>query len=486
MILRDYQERAKKDIEDFLFKSKSKRGLLVACVAAGKSLYPSLITQMVNEPVLVIQPNKELLVQNFEKARAFGIEPTIYSASLKSKEISDITYATPMSIVNNPEKFERFNYVIVDESHLAFTSTVSGGRVTSKSRLETFLEKIKPKKVIGLTATPIQLVSNGFGSTLKMMNRSLRSFWNQAEIFHVTQICDIQSKYWSDVKIRMDYPRSNVLVLNSNGTEFKEESIIAQYEANNTTDRIIHHYKRALEEGRKSILTFVPYVKHAYELQRTLKDGSFVITGDTPAKERDTIINDFKNGKIRHVINVFVLSAGFDHPGLDTVIMARETNSFAVYYQIFGRLVRPLIKDGKVIRQKDLFIDLTGNTTRFGDIRDITFEKHDYINGWGMFNGDRLLTGFPTGSWDMPTRETLQKEYEDKINKKNLNKDTYGYRNVQIGFGKYKGKTLLEISKKDPGYLSWVFHNFDFSKKWTREYKRPIYKMLHEITIENK
>lgn len=486
MKLRDYQEEGKADLMEFLLKSRVQKGIFVAPVGTGKALITAVMAEMVNEPILVIQPTKELLLQNFDKAQKFGMEPTIYSAGLKSKEISDITYATPMSIVKNPEFFKKFNYVCIDESHLGLTNTVVGSRVIKKSKLAEFFEHIKPKKIIGLTATPIQLVSMGFaGSALKMMNRSARSFWNKAEIFHITQIPDVHKDYWSNITIRQLAPENNMLELNSSGSEFKEDSIIQQYDANDLMKVISEEYRSCLKKGRKSILTFVPSIKHANDLKEYLKDGSEVVSSLTPDSERDRIINDFKLGKIKHLINCMLLTAGFDHPSLDTIIMARETNSFVLYYQIFGRLVRPLMKDGKIIIQDDLFIDLTNNTNRFGDIRNITFEKHDYINGWGMFNGESLLTGYSVGNWEMPQRDYLIKKYEESKLEASRPK-SMGYLKMRLPFGKYKGKTLEEVAKKDMRYLTWMYNDVDFSKPWTKELKNPIERILHEATIENK
>lgn len=153
MILRDYQEKAKQDIYNFLYKSKAKKGVLVSPVGTGKSIYPSLISKMVKCPVLVVQPTEELLRQNLEKAHYFGLKPSVYSASMGSKEVSKITYATPMSLIKHPELFKNFKVVVIDEAHLNMTNQVKNKRISKKGKFNSFLEKINPSKIIGLTAT---------------------------------------------------------------------------------------------------------------------------------------------------------------------------------------------------------------------------------------------------------------------------------------------------------------------------------------------
>lgn len=472
--LRKYQDECKKDIEDFIHNSSHKKGILVSPVATGKSIYPSIIAENTKGNCLIVQPNKELLEQNVEKARGFGLDPTIYSASAGSKEISKLTYATPLSIASRPEDFKHFDIVAIDECHLSMTNTYSNGKVSKKGVFNKFLEQIKPDKIIGLTATPIQLVPQGFGGAeLKMVNRSMRSFWYKSEIFHVTQIPDIREDYWAELDIRtyddIDY---SSLELNSNGSEFKENSLIKHYEDNGIESKILDKYYELHSQGLDNILTFVPSVEQAIKLASRNKDF-YVVYDKTPHKEREAIVRDFKNGSIPHLLNVNIFTTGFDHPGLKGMIIGSETNSFSRYYQICGRICRPLMSNGNVIGKKGIIEDLTGNTKRFGSIENITFEKNDYTNGWGMWNNDRLLTGYPFGNWDMPSRKGLIDTYNNKGVISTHSKIT----DIELKFGKYKGKKLVASFDKDPRYFTWVYENFD----WKNPYNKGLEKSLKQL-----
>lgn len=477
--LRDYQIKAKEDIRKFLFTSKKKKGILVSPVGSGKAIYTAVISELLNEPTLVIQPSKELLEQNLQKANAMGIYPTVYSASLGQKDISNLTYATPQSIAKHPSKFSHIKYVVIDESHSNLGKTFAKGRLSGKSKLIEFLEEIDPLKVIGLTATPVQLVTGGKigeGSRLVMMNRSKRSYWLGADIFHVTQIQDICDKYWSDITIKkVEFGSKEILKLNSNGTDFTDESMSMYYEYHNIKESIREVYRQCIKQGRKSILTFVPSIPIAFALKNFINDSrTCVVTGETDKKERERILDDFRNGNIRHVISINTLTTGFDMPRLDTVIMARETNSFSLYYQMFGRLVRPVIVDGNVVRNKDLLIDFTGNGERFGDVRKITFEDQKYVGGWAMFGDDRLITGLPVSLINKPFRSSLIKDYQDE---NNMTENEYHtnesyYMSYKFPFGKFKDKTVAEVANKSPGYLSWMIEKFDFTRN--KDLKRVV------------
>ena len=91
-----------------------------------------------------------------------------------------------------------------------------------------------------------------------------------------------------------------------------------------------------------------------------------MLSGETPAKERKRIIDDFKSGKIKVLTNVGVLTTGFDYPELDTVVMARPTMSLAMYYQIVGRAIRP-----HPDKEAGWIVDLCGNIKRFGRVEDL-------------------------------------------------------------------------------------------------------------------
>jgi DNA repair protein RadD len=480
--LRDYQEIGKKDIQEFIHESSHIKGVLVSPVATGKSLYPSIIAENTKGNCLIVQPNKELLEQNVEKARNFGLDPSIYSASAGSKDISKLTYATPMSIAKKPEDFKHFNIVGIDECHLSMTNTYSNGKISSKGTFNKFLDQIKPEKIIGLTATPIQLVSQGFGgSELKMVNRSMRSFWYKSDIFHVTQIPDIAQDYWAELDIRTYDIDQSALELNSNGSEFKEASVIKQYEDNGIEFRILEKYYDLHSKGFDNILTFVPSVEQAIRLAKKNKDFE-VVYDKTPAKEREAIVKAFKRGDIPHLLNVNIFTTGFDHPALKGIILGRETNSFSLFYQMCGRVCRPLIIDGNVIGKKGIIEDLTGNTKRFGSIENITFEKNDYTNGWGMWNNDRLLTGYPFGNWDMPLREDLILKFE----KKGIVNIDVQIKDIKLTFGKYKGKKLKESFEKDPRYFIWVRENFDWTKRHTRDLFQPLNSLIEKHIAHGK
>lgn len=101
--------------------------------------------------------------------------------------------------------------------------------------------------------------------------------------------------------------------------------------------------------------------------------------------DRARILDGFKAGRIKVVVNVGILTTGFDFPALSTIVLARPTMSLALYYQMVGRAIRPY--QDKV----GWIVDLCGNVKRFGKVQDLIL--HDTGNGkWAVFSGQRQLT----------------------------------------------------------------------------------------------
>lgn len=100
--LRDYQSRASAAAVN-AFKSKTKKNsVLVLPTGAGKSLVIADIASKIESPLIVLQPSKEILKQNFAKIQSYGIfDCAVYSASLNRKDINRITFATIGSVIKH-------------------------------------------------------------------------------------------------------------------------------------------------------------------------------------------------------------------------------------------------------------------------------------------------------------------------------------------------------------------------------------------------
>src|SRR5690606_37317419 len=99
----------------------------------------------------------------------------------------------------------------------------------------------------------------------------------------------------------------------------------------------------ALCADRRAWIVFAAGVKHAEHVCQALRDrgiASATVDGTTASGERAARIAAFQRGELRALVNVNVLSEGFDATHIDAVVLMRPTKSAALYYQQVGRGLR--------------------------------------------------------------------------------------------------------------------------------------------------
>lgn len=119
-------------------------------------------------------------------------------------------------------------------------------------------------------------------------------------------------------------------------------------------------------EKRNAVLVFAAGIEHANKvLNILLLNGHAArsVYGDTPNNERDETLRAFKAGEFKYLINVAVLTTGFDAPNIDCVVLLRPTMSPGLYYQMIGRGFR--LHSSK---ENCLVLDFGENIMRHGPV----------------------------------------------------------------------------------------------------------------------
>lgn len=352
-------------------------------------------------------------------------------------------------IPNNNIKLAEYEGVVVHNCHL---------NTNTDSQIRELIREARIKNVLGVTATPVVLHNSFEGAMLKIMSSAKKNLFST--LSHIVQIKEmVDAGYWSKIVYDIKHWNSRGLKFNTTGAKYTKESLQVNYDQNNLKRKAIEAVKELRAEGRKSILVFVPTVKNANELSAAI-EGSQVVHGKADTKDRTRIIDDFKNLKTDVIINVGVLTTGFDHPELDAIVLARPTESIALYYQILGRITRihPDKLNGRVV-------DLSGNVTKFGKVENLNYEYIDGY-GWGLFTNEYVLTNHPLQAVDRPTKTTLRKYASEK----GVEVVTE-HGKVKLWFGKYKGSQLQFIDKH---YLTFMLEEFDFNGAKMKSLKNSI------------
>jgi len=427
--------------------------IIVAPTAFGKSIVIAFIAKGIKDKVLVIQPTKELLEQNYGKFTDLGGEASIYSASMGEREIGDVTYATIKSILMVAQEFKKlgFTKVIIDECD-RYPRAATG-------LLRRFLDGAGIKHVLGLTATPLKLQTNmgGDGSSyskLVMLTNKSKKGNFFTHILHVAQIQDIvKLGYWSPIVYQGYDFDTGKLVYNSTRADYTVKSMERAYENQAIEKQIIKKVREVTD--RKSILIAVPTIAQATSLAGKIPNAA-VVHGGTPKKVRNTIIEEFKSQKIRVVVQVNVLTIGFDYPQLDCIITGRPTNSISWWYQFVGRGTR--IDDKK---EDILVVDFVGSLKRFGKVEDLYFAEEG--GQWELFGqGSKRITGIPMHEIGL----VLEGGKDLSV----IVREDGDIEKVFMTFGKYTG---YEVRKIPPHYRKWMLEKFTWGE-WNIKIKNEI------------
>ena len=221
---------------------------------------------------------------------------------------------------------------------------------------------------------------------------TIHKFFEGEIIFNIDVDELLSQGYLSELRYYYQPPKGweeDKLKKNSTGSDYTDESVRMMNDRTGFEYHLTDIVRRLLNPKsgikRNGILVFTRFVKEAQMLANNVEGCAF-ICGDMTKANRERILKEFEEGKIKVLANANVLVVGYDRPDLDTVVLAAPTLSLARYYQEIGRAIRP-----HPSKECGWVVDLVGNVKRFGEVKDLRLV--DDGNGkWAVWSKDRKLT----------------------------------------------------------------------------------------------
>ncbi|WP_083861904.1 DEAD/DEAH box helicase [Halomonas sp. KM-1] len=355
--LRPYQQEAVRRVVTH-FRTSDEPAVVVLPTGSGKSLVIAELARLARGRVLVLAHVRELVEQNHAKYLAYGHEADIFSAGLGRKESTrQVVFGSVQSVVRNLGLFDDSNFtlLVIDECH-----RVAPDKDASYRRVIEALRQANPRlKVLGLTATPYRL-GQGFiyyRHHHGMVRGDDDCFFRDC-VFEQPLRLMVKQGYLAEprrVDAAVERYDFSALVPGAGGL-FREEELNRVAAGNRATPGIVAEIvERA--RGRQGVMLFAASVAHAKEVLGYLPAAeAALITGETPSRERERIIATFKARELKYLVNVAVLTTGFDAPHVDLIAILRPTESVSLYQQIVGRGLR--LAPGK---RDCLILDYAGN-----------------------------------------------------------------------------------------------------------------------------
>lgn len=306
--------------------------------------------------VLIVAHVKELLEQTTEKLQIVCPEVKfgVYSAGLKRRDTEhSVIVAGIQSIYKRACELGPFDLILVDEAHMIPPE--------GEGMYQQFLAEAKvvnpALRVVGLTATPFRLKSGLICTSDHFLNHVCYEIG-------VREL--IVQGFLSPLVTKAGVARVDISGVNVRGGEFvanEVEDLMDQDELVEAACRELVAYT----QDRRAILIFATGIKHGRHVQDVLRRQHGIecgfITGETPTTERDATLKSFRDGALRYLCNVNVLTTGFDAPNIDSVVMLRPTMSPGLYYQMVGRGFRLFPE-----KVNCLVLDFGGNVMRHGPV----------------------------------------------------------------------------------------------------------------------
>jgi len=364
MTLRPYQQESHDAAIDWM-RGSIDPALLDLATGAGKSHVIAAIARTIHDKtgkrVLCLAPSAELVTQNRAKYLEAGYKASMFSASAGGKDLRHpVVFGSPLTVKNRISSFQKqgsagYALVIVDECH--------GITPTLKGIIDAMREANPNLRVLGLTATPYRL---GAGYIFRQWpDGKVNSEDTSRDPYFMKCLVRIDARFLIDQgyltppvigSINAEGYDTSKLVPNRAG-KFDAAAIDQAYHGHGRKTAAIVADVVSKARDRKGVMFFAATVKHAQEIMASLPpELSQIVTGETPKRERATILRRFKEQRIKYLVNVSVLTTGFDAPHVDLIAILRKTESVGLLQQIIGRGLR--LDDGKI---DCLVLDYTTN-----------------------------------------------------------------------------------------------------------------------------
>jgi len=362
MDLRYYQQEAIDAVYEHL-RTRNDNPCVVIPTGGGKT---PVIGTLIRDAVLqwrgrvcLLAHVKELLEQAVDKLTAISPElltrTAVYSAGLGSKDADgDVVVAGIQSIFRKACEVGKFDLIIIDEAHLIPPD--------GEGMYRQFLHDAKvvnPNvRIIGLTATPYRMSSGEICDGNNLLNH----------ICYEVGVKELIVKgFLSPLVSKAARGEVDTGSLHVRGGEFINTEVAALMDDTVVIKQAVSEIIEYTQERRSTLIfcASVEHMNHVAELLQVQQPDATIrcVTGETSAGERADNLEQFKRGKIKFMLNVNVLTTGFDAPNVDCVALLRPTHSPGLYYQMVGRGFR--LSPGKA---NCLVLDFGGNIMRHGPV----------------------------------------------------------------------------------------------------------------------
>jgi len=341
--LRPYQESLIEDSR-FEFKNGKKRVCIVSPCGSGKTVimaYMSIQARSRGSNVLFVVHRQELIEQSSKTFSDIYVSHGIIAAGYPMNISEKIQIASIQTVIRRLNKMNVPNIIILDECQHSPAGT-----------WRKLLDYFPDAFVIGLTATPWRMGGRGLGDIFEslIMGPCVKELVEVGDLAPYNYYAPPVAADLDGIKVKYG--------------EFDKADVTLRMDKSEIIGDLISYYNKLIPGARAvCYCSSLAHSEHTAEMFRQANISAIHIDGETPKAIRKAAINEFRNGNVKILCNVDLISEGLDIPAMDAVILARPTQSLTLFIQQAMRCMR-VDKDNPT--KVATIIDHVGNVYRHG------------------------------------------------------------------------------------------------------------------------
>jgi superfamily II DNA or RNA helicase len=334
MILRDRQ----KELVEKSVAALMKHGntLSVAPTGAGKTICLSAVIGELAKDSLdfkacVLAHRDELTYQNLDKFSLVNphITTSLYNANIKSWD-GQVTFAMVQTLArdNNLQTMPLVDLLVIDEAHHVTASSYQD--ILNRAK------QVNPAvKIFGVTATPMRGDKSCLGKVFSNCG-------DQIKLGELIASGHLVRPRTFIVDLGNTQERLQALRVKSTG-DYSEQEVADILDTMPLNSEVVRHWKE--KAGDRKTVVFCPTIEHAENITNAFNASGIptvLLTGDTTAEQRAHVLNSITTGQAQVIVNVAVLTEGWDFPPISCVVLLRSSSYKSTMIQMIGRGLRTI------------------------------------------------------------------------------------------------------------------------------------------------
>lgn len=303
----------------------------VAPTGAGKTIMLSAVTgesiKDSDAKVCILAHRDELTAQN--RAKFERVVPNVGTSVVDAYEKSwggQVTFAMVPTLArsSNLDGMPRLDLLVIDEAHHAVAASYR--RIIDRVR-----DANPEARVFGVTATP----NRGDRKGLREVFDNVADQISLGELIATGHLVPPRT-FVIDVGVQ-----DELKSVRKTSSDFDMSEVANIMDRAPVTEEVIRHWKE--KAGDRQTVIFCSTVEHAAHVRDAFKAAGIsaaLIHGEMPSETRKSVLADYAGGKIRVIVNVAVLTEGWDHPPTSCVVLLRPSSYKSTMIQMVGRGLR--------------------------------------------------------------------------------------------------------------------------------------------------